>query len=318
MNKPDPAKLAEEIAARAAGHVSNAQETFGITFDYSPQSLQLVDHAITKFHGDRAMFDSTIVTYGCYIGETIRRSLGGEWTPGSDDQGQPVLQAVGGSVTVFPIAWAAKRFANGDVDRISFKYTALLSTLGRLEEDPPCLVLPEVENLSFANADDEDGEMTEDADELGATDRIRSEEIIARSPLLVFLLVAAADGRVDKKELLQFQKLLTTASQSQSPLFRQTLNTLPSKLQEYTKSLVEAGAISWMLELVQLSGILDEKHADEAKSFKESLYALAVQVAESAGGGWFGLGQKISEEEKAALDMLRATLGLLEPDGGTT
>lgn len=312
MSDLDYAKLADEIAERAAGHVSNARETFGVTFDYSPQSLQLVDHVITKFHRDRAMFDHTIVTYGCYIGETIRRSLGGEWTPGSEDEGQPVLKDVGGSVTVFPIAWAAKRFANGDIDRISFKYTSLLSTLDRLEEDPPRLDLPEVEASDVKHTDEEE-EMAEETDQLSATEAVSPEEIIARSPLLVFLLVAAADGSVDKKELLQFQKVLTAASESNCPLFRQTLTALPQKLQEYTNKLFEAGAMSWMVELIQLTGILDEKHADDASAFKESLYALAVQIAESAGGGWFGFGKKVSKEEKTILDMLRATLGLLEP-----
>jgi hypothetical protein len=302
MAQSETAELAQQIASMAATHVSTSKQFFDLDLDYSPQSLQLIDHAITKYHGNQAALESTIATYGAYIGETVRRALGGTW---KENDAGPALHDVGGSATVFPFSWAHKRFHNGEGDLIAFKYEALLKVLNRSSEAPPKLkiaaepveatVLPDEQPAAAANAKPE------------ATDA----EVLERSPLLAFLMVAAADGNVDKKEMAKFQQLVMSAA-GKSPLFGKVVAGMVPKLGEHAQKLVELGPIGWSLELMRLSKILDEKHNADAKSYKQALYDIAKQVAESSGGGWFGFGKKIGEGEKAALDLLETFLQLKE------
>ncbi|WP_435103311.1 hypothetical protein [Arhodomonas sp. AD133] len=132
--------------------------------------------------------------------------------------------------------------------------------------------------------------------------------LLARAPCLVFLLVAAADGSIDKKEIKRFAKLLRHkdyrelgAAIQQSGL---SVLQLMTSVRQQTDDPLE--------ELKRVSGLLDRHlKPGAAGAFKATLLAFAKAIAE-ASGGFLGLfGSKISKEEKAALYLIADALGLL-------
>ena len=122
-------QLQAAIQSIADNHVQAARQWFGMAFDYSPESLRLVDEAISMFHAGDVM-DSTVEAYGAYIGETIRRTHGGTWRREGNEP--PTFCGIGQmDCTIFPFNWAAKRLREGEGESIAFKYAALLQSLGQ-------------------------------------------------------------------------------------------------------------------------------------------------------------------------------------------
>jgi hypothetical protein len=81
---PEDAALTTAIQKLAAKHVAVGKTVFGIEFDYSEESLQKLDEAISKHFPHGNVLDSTIEVYGAYVGETVRRTLGGVWAQSED------------------------------------------------------------------------------------------------------------------------------------------------------------------------------------------------------------------------------------------
>ncbi len=139
-----------------------------------------------------------------------------------------------------------------------------------------------------------------------------SQEILqhlAKAPALIFLLVAAADGKVDKKEIAQFRKILQDPAYQ--PLFaamRETemdVGQLLAALKDNGRSPID--------ELTILRKILESLMPEEAATaYKIMLLKLAKSIAEASGGFLGVFGSKISKEEKNAIAAIAATLGLLE------
>jgi hypothetical protein len=137
---------------------------------------------------------------------------------------------------------------------------------------------------------------------------------LAKAPALVFLLVAAADGNVDKKEIGQFQKILQDPAYQ--PLFaamRETESDMLELLAEFQSS-----GRSPIDELAILRGILELLLPEEAATvYKVMLLKLAKSIAEASGGFLGVFGSKISKEEKLAIAAIANALGLLGADSDT-
>lgn len=129
------------------------------------------------------------------------------------------------------------------------------------------------------------------------------------APFLVFLAVATADGKVDKKEGRAFHKILAQAGDLSSQLLRQVLAQATDHAAQFIEAL-SSGKITPLEELESIKKIAgDRLDEEEANLFKKSLLAIGIRVAE-ASGGLFGFGSKISKQEKAALAALATTLEL--------
>jgi hypothetical protein len=111
--------------------LADAQRYDHIKLDYSVGSLKLVDEILDQAHIAYAKNPASIsisgmaAMYGAYVGEVIRRDEPGVyWTRDSEAAGEKSypLHWKGES---FPLAWCAKRIANGDEDSIWAKYVAL-------------------------------------------------------------------------------------------------------------------------------------------------------------------------------------------------
>jgi tellurite resistance protein len=280
MSTPqDNPALNAELARLAESHVESARTIFQWSFDYSEESLEKIDKAIAQFHADGNTLESTVVAYGAYVGETIRRLLGGIWV--QDERGVALLDRIGGQdLKASPFSWVQKRFANGMDDSIAYKYKFLKQQVGQTGRAIAPASKPEI-------TDEES-------------------EVLVRSPLLVFLIVAAADGKVDKKELAAFQKVIAGVMMGATPLLREAMSEMLPELERHLTELQEMNPVE---QLQRLASILDTHFPDEAENFKRGLLNIGIQIAESS-GGFLGLGSKVSKDEAMAIVVIAQTLGV--------
>jgi len=124
-----PEDFLRAIPEFADQHVETVRKIFGEELDYSEASIAKLDEIINKGWPDRppAMLEPTVVTFGAYLGEAIRRNIGGEW--GFAESEGYFLDRVGGKAKIFPFNKVTKRFRNGEEDSLGFYYRAMKHTL---------------------------------------------------------------------------------------------------------------------------------------------------------------------------------------------
>lgn len=138
------------------------------------------------------------------------------------------------------------------------------------------------------------------------------------APLVVFFMVAGADGGVDKKEIEAAAALFKESGKYPSVLMQRVMSELTPHtpqgqalwadfVQRY-----ESEDFSGAMYLFSLTMMLNQK-VDKALAlaFRDDLLAFGHAVASSSGGGFLGLGSKISKEEKAMLNAITQTLAPL-------
>jgi membrane-bound lytic murein transglycosylase B len=142
-------------------------------------------------------------------------------------------------------------------------------------------------------------------------------------PLAAALAVMTVDLGIfsSAQEAIALGKTLATASSryADNPLITSLFDSealkegiRPEKLQVTPEDVREGKVLDRALEEVDASVALAATKADEAtvKAYKQLIVDGCVAVAEAAGKGLFGSGEKVSAEEKAALDRIRQHLGV--------
>lgn len=121
----DRQEFIAKIPAFAEMHVSMSKDNFEVALDYSAESLTAIDEIIAKhWEEPPIMLDQVVLTFGAYVGETIRRQLGGAWM--FDEERGYTLADLGGTGTrIYPFSKVQKRFTNGEEDSIAFFYQAI-------------------------------------------------------------------------------------------------------------------------------------------------------------------------------------------------
>ena len=135
-------------------------------------------------------------------------------------------------------------------------------------------------------------------------------ELLKVLPFQVFVMVAGADGRVDKDELAQLKKDLRDAPCYKDPLHRELfVDILSSDIKALIK---EATDVSKFTERVnRMKAILKKKLTpSEYQRFVGSMFINGLKIARASGGGLLGLGDKVSKEEKLALVAFAAMFNL--------
>mgnify|MGYP000879893844 CR=1 FL=1 len=130
-------------------------------------------------------------------------------------------------------------------------------------------------------------------------------ELMHKAPVLVSILIAGADGKIDNKEvkgaisLTEAKQKRTRSSLMEFYLevgtdfedkIRIVIQSLPSKVDKRTSEIA--------LMLAQLEPILKKLNRQIATEFYESLREIATEIAESSGGV---LGMKTIGDEEALL-----------------
>ncbi len=129
--QPDP-QIAEAAGAYSQDAVDFAARTFGITLDWSDESIRQVEIILGRLHDDipharppeNAIWRFAKV-FGSYVGEVLRRRHGAEW--GMVRMGEdsfPGVQQPGGRLC-WPWGRAHKRITNGPEDNIWHYYQIL-------------------------------------------------------------------------------------------------------------------------------------------------------------------------------------------------
>lgn len=299
MATAENSALTAELQRLAALQVQNVQSGSSLELNYTEQTLQALDDALAKLQG--SIPDGDVIGYGAYIGETIRRNLGGTWM--QDERGVALLADVGSpGISASPFSWVQKRLSNGMEDSLAYKYSFLRNEVAKAK-GPAAPPAPAAAHVGLRIS----GAAPATAPAAGADDA----RTLARAPFLVFLLVAAADGKLDKKELKKFGQVLEQFSDCPSPRLRQAITdmlpTMATIFEEVTQE-----SFNPIDELQRVARIMDTQHPAEADIFKQSLLSLAVQIAQ-ASGGFLGFGNKIDKDEEEAIAAVAITLGLAGP-----
>lgn len=288
----DHCEFSKEMKNAANLHVGLFAKHFAIELDYSERSLTDIDRAISEFHGDGVASTGTYVPYSAYVGEVVRRNLGGRWEISEDNCASLAVSSVDKQSTVYPLTWVAKRFEDGEEGAVAIKYRELKATLG--QERELSVTPPPVEEVDEPEGDDDGGAAVED--------------MIVTAPAMVFLLVAAADGKVGAEEVEAIQRVAGQAESHPNQLFRAAMVLMMADFQ----GILDELSVSPAELLERLGGMRVEvgKHfAEEVDGFFEALYELGEQIAEAA-GGLAEAGGRAGGEEAAALGLIRARLGL--------
>jgi hypothetical protein len=113
---PPPGSV-HELAERTVEYVRRA---LGLTLDYTPETLPVLDHYLSSVPMDQPETVRLVAaTAGAYFGEVVRRTLGGTWDDDRDDAGSLDRKLrVSGDVTFAPAAVAALAVLHAESDDI--------------------------------------------------------------------------------------------------------------------------------------------------------------------------------------------------------
>jgi len=122
-----------DVIAAAQQAIGFAQQHFQLMLDYSDKSIQDVESVLAQFHDDlpksvfQRMFrpapppekiSQTVVEFGSYVGEALRRRLTGSRWEKDTSGDQIVLCLTDGERKIWPHAKVHKRIVNGPEDNI--------------------------------------------------------------------------------------------------------------------------------------------------------------------------------------------------------
>lgn len=131
-------------------------------------------------------------------------------------------------------------------------------------------------------------------------------ETLEKTPVWAFVLTAASDGKVDKKEIKAFTKELSETMQYKDELAREVFMSLAFRLNELIPKCLDSP--DKVIAGLQSAGhVVDAKCPANAEGFKGSVLLVCNNVAESSGGLFGG---KISKNEKTAIMVVASALGV--------
>lgn len=136
------------------------------------------------------------------------------------------------------------------------------------------------------------------------------------APLWVFYLVAGADQEIDDREKLVFLQCVLSGTgeedgSTEAGFRRDVLTSLERDLPALIRTLGRDGRDP-LTGLRQVAGVLNRKtELETAVAFKESLMEIGNRVAGASGRGRYGEEAAIGPEERQALFLIAAVLGIL-------
>jgi len=140
------ASFDEQMGVCAQEAVTIARDRYGVALDFSEASVKELETLLARMHatlpkpGDPARpsdgwITGVAATFGAYLGEILRRNLGGKWlkenpkAPGS----LPALSVHGDILT--PCRKVLKRIVEGPVENVAYSYQVACQIIR--EQKPP-------------------------------------------------------------------------------------------------------------------------------------------------------------------------------------
>jgi len=137
-------------------------------------------------------------------------------------------------------------------------------------------------------------------------------ELMHKSPMLVCILIAGADGRIDQSEIRKAISLATSSQDAGKSRLIEFYNEVGSDFEDKLKIVIQSFPLKEkerapriIAELTQLNNVLGKLDRDFAVEFYNSLTEIALEIAKSSGGV---LGMKSVGQEEArylSLDMIK-------------
>ncbi len=135
-------------------------------------------------------------------------------------------------------------------------------------------------------------------------------DVLSMGLVACFLLVAAADGDVGDKECEAFGGILHAFSESPpTSLVFKAAARIPDNMHKLWPAVTSLGSRppQMVLEAVQLAAA--KFGEEDFLVYRRIAMGIAVKTAEAEGGGFLGLGSKISKDEQKVIDGLKRLLG---------
>ncbi len=127
--KEDMSKLAERVAT----------EGFGVTLDYSIESVKEVEKLLSTFHkeykttGSDDGMTGLAFEFAAYIVKVIERNIGPvRWERNHPEMGDDSFPLYLDDGALFPFGWCIKRIFDGPADDVWTKFNVFV-----LKQDPP-------------------------------------------------------------------------------------------------------------------------------------------------------------------------------------
>jgi hypothetical protein len=128
-------KAAGDMPGIADIAVDLCRAGFGVSLDFTPNSLESLDRLLTllghysKWPPDRV--DETVIAFGSYVGETVRRTLGATWRRQGESY---VLSDIAGSEAVIcPFEKIKRRIHLGMDESLASYYENTAEVVAQLQ-----------------------------------------------------------------------------------------------------------------------------------------------------------------------------------------
>ena len=119
----------QQIGDNAQAVIEHLGKQLGVTLAYDEPSVEWLDDYIERIreHLDRDVVASLIDGFGSFLGECIRRGLGGKWELMEGRWGIRFDEGM----TTFPLTWVEKQFSDGHEagESIASKYQTIATIL---------------------------------------------------------------------------------------------------------------------------------------------------------------------------------------------
>jgi hypothetical protein len=141
-----PENIDQYMASLSAQAVERAKSGYGVTLDYSPDSVIEVERLLaTKYDLQKTHpmteeeLNNAAHLWGSYIGEVMKRMHSAHWTSDSAAAGRDALPIVFNDTgeESYPCAWVYHRLKNGEEDNVWIKFHFLTQPGGVKQYFPP-------------------------------------------------------------------------------------------------------------------------------------------------------------------------------------
>ncbi|MBS1488456.1 MAG: hypothetical protein JST43_12785 [Bacteroidetes bacterium] len=141
---------------------------------------------------------------------------------------------------------------------------------------------------------------------MGAISRLSAEdqEFLMKAPILVSILIAGADGQIDRNEIREGIKQAKRGQNTTSPDLKELYDEVSTDFEDKLKIVLQGYPVKGSLrneaitqELILLNDLWPKLEGAFAKLYYQSLLDLALNVAQSS-GGILGLNSVGSDEAK--------------------
>jgi len=290
----------EIMVQQAAGLASVIEGSL----DGSEQSLEHIDAYLSDYSTKLDIPQDKTIPCIAYIGNVIIANLGGSWN--LNDSMSDISINLGEQYeeeAVSLIEWLCDE--EGESSPF-VKPTTLYLELKKKLNLPSSLNSESKEWNVSSGLDLLDSLFEEAQNELDMHSEVSVDQI-GKGVMLVFVLIAGADGTIDAKEIKAFNKYLADLKGTRSELFKTATDIMKNDT-ELKNSTNLGSTIVMTNRLIAVRESAEKFFPDQSEQYCKELYEMAVDVAK-ASGGFLGL-NSIDKSEQAALQLIKMVLQL--------